>query len=297
MSGEETAPGLRADWLNGWLAAIGATVLVPGLRLAWTDEPVPAACFAVASGEPAARVIGAAFPTVEDIGRLAIARHVDGTSEFPRTVTLDAYRDRARLERQTGGCSLAASVTDLTADPKKLGNLPHSPFDPPMPQGITLWQRLQACRATLADDPGAAVEATLSGRATRVDGNGLGFDYRRLGSGVQPKGRTGMLVDPVVETLAFFGIGLFPARGGSDGERFRGWTLRSTRRGAFRWPVWAGSLDRWAIDALLDQAEAARGRPALCGRLGIHAWYQSVPYAPLTSADVTRAYASERARP
>ena len=30
------APGLPADWLNGWLAAIGVTVLIPGARLRWT---------------------------------------------------------------------------------------------------------------------------------------------------------------------------------------------------------------------------------------------------------------------
>ena len=31
-----TCPGLPASWINGWLAAVGATVLDSRIRLHWT---------------------------------------------------------------------------------------------------------------------------------------------------------------------------------------------------------------------------------------------------------------------
>ena len=39
---EVICPGLPASWINAWLAAVGATVLDPRLRLHWTRGGTPA---------------------------------------------------------------------------------------------------------------------------------------------------------------------------------------------------------------------------------------------------------------
>jgi len=49
--GDLLAPGLTADWLNAWLAAIGVTVLVPGIRLGWSADPLPVAHFDIPVGD------------------------------------------------------------------------------------------------------------------------------------------------------------------------------------------------------------------------------------------------------
>ena len=38
---ERECPGLPAEWINGWLAAVGTTVLDSELRLSWTMDPSP----------------------------------------------------------------------------------------------------------------------------------------------------------------------------------------------------------------------------------------------------------------
>ena len=43
-------PGLPADWINGWLAAVGATVLDARIRLHWTTEGTPLAVLSAAEG-------------------------------------------------------------------------------------------------------------------------------------------------------------------------------------------------------------------------------------------------------
>lgn len=285
--GELAAPGLTVDWLNGWLAAIGVTVLVPNARLRWSSDAVPHAVFAVPDDGPSAvERIAAALPTVDDLASLAIARPGDGGAEFARKVALDTYRLRAGLARAIRDWSLSSSVTDLVAELPPDG-LQHSPFDPSAPRGVTLWERVVACRRVIGAEVDA-VARTMSGFGVRASVNGLGFDVRRLVAGVRP-GALG--VDPVVELLAFCALGLFPVRGDGRAVRTRGWTGPAMRRGSFRWFAWTPWLDRWAIDALLDAGFGSG--PEQSARLGVTAWYQSVPYQGLGSADVTRAYGGE----
>ena len=59
-------PGLPADWLNGWLAAIGVTVLVPGTRLCWTDDGVPSAVLETEQPVDLPKVVAEALPTCAD---------------------------------------------------------------------------------------------------------------------------------------------------------------------------------------------------------------------------------------
>ena len=38
-----TCPGVPASWINGWLAAVGATMLDSRIRLQWTADRTPVA--------------------------------------------------------------------------------------------------------------------------------------------------------------------------------------------------------------------------------------------------------------
>jgi len=289
---EENAPGLTVDWVNAWLAALGVTVLVPEVSLRWTGEAVPSACFRMPDHSPPLReLLAGALPSLDDLGRLSIARWREDTPELSRKVSLDVYARRAAVARRSADTSLSSTVTDLLAELPNDG-LPHSPFDPPMPHGITLWERVISCRKAI-DDVEAAATETFAGRGRRVANNGLGFDARRLVGGVrsgEPR------VDPLIEMLAFCGLALFPLRGNGTESQARGWTGPGGRSGSFRWCAWSPALDRWAIDALLDVVALGRSGVGvgLATRLGITASYRSIPYQSRGSADPTRAYGAER---
>jgi hypothetical protein len=280
------APGLPADWLNGWLAAIGVTVLVPGTRLRWSDDGVPSAVFETDQPVDLVTTVAAALPTPETLARSPIARTLPGTQhDLSRHVTLAAFRERATVERQLGDGVLAASVSDLSADLKP-GNLEHGAFDPPAPRGETLWSRAEKCAQALATaEIARRVRDTFGGSGRREALNGLGFDARRFPAGMHAA--RDVYADPVVELLAFAALPVFPTRG--DGRRIRQrlWTDTSTRRGAFQWIAWRPPLDRWAIDALLDMPARDIGALTLVR-------YRVVPYQPSAQADTTRAYFAER---
>lgn len=276
---EYPAPGLTADWLNAWLAAIGVTVLLPDARLRWTNDPLPQAVFHLPDdSDPLPDLIAAALPTVDDHRNLTIA-------DLPRRVKLDTFRSKACVERSTGGWSLASSLTDLAE--ARDDEATHGPLDPPAPRGETLYTRLVACRSDLNNGAPKKIEASLLGMATRRSMNGLGFDFRRLSPGTNA-------VDPAVECLAFEALRLFPTRGNGRVARQRGWTSHESQRGAFRWPAWKPPLDHWAIDGLLDSFQALGYRADARTRLGVTATFHSVPYRKKTEMDSTRGYASER---
>jgi hypothetical protein len=289
MSHRHEAPGLPADWLNGWLAAIGATVLVPELRLAWTEEPVPIAVFETATNFDLAARIAGVLPTEESLTASTIARSVPASNdEFRRNITLSAFTERAHLERSNKTCELAASASDLRAD-ADLTNLDHGAFDPPAPRGETLWSRALACARALesdADRP-ARVLDSLNGDASREQLNGLGFDARRLPVGFHASGAIAKVhADPVIELLCYAALALFPTRGDGRNIRQRGWRTRATQRGSFQWTAWRPFLDRWATDAFMDLPIAKN--PAII------ALYQVVPYQPAGAPDRTHAYFAER---
>lgn len=286
----EPAPGLRSDWLNGWLAALGVTALLPGVRLSWTSEAVPAAQFSVPDHlSPLAETLALAMPSLEALDGLAVARRRPPGADFGRRVSPEVFSERAGLARISGDWSLSSTVTDLVAELPDEG-LPHSPFDPSAPQGRTLWERVVGCRR-LITDPAPSITATLAGRGKRARSNGLGFDVQRLVAGVQDAEKQ---VDPVVELLAFAGLELMPFRGDGKSARARGWSGPPSRPGSFRWYAWAEALDRWGIDAFLDVVMGREVRPEEQARLGVVARYHSVPYQALGSADPTRAYAAAR---
>lgn len=276
---EYRARAYRADWLNAWLAAIGAAVLCEDLTLRWSDDAKPAAVFGCATGDVIER-IAESLPSVEGLRELAIARsHPLAEQEMTRNFGLDVYVKRAEISRLSGDQSLSVSVTDLT---ELDGDLPHSPFDVSVPKGLTLHDRVVACRSAI-HDPVADVTQSLS-VGQRTGPNGLGFDVRRMAGGVHAHAEK--TTDPVVELLAFYGLFLFPVRGsGGRNAVARGWVGRPTRPGSFRWMTWEEPLDRWGIDAALDRYQRT-------GRADQQ--FESVPYQALGSLDVTRAYGSRR---
>lgn len=276
------APGLTADWLNAWLAAIGVTVVVPETRLRWSDDPRPHAAFS--SGDTLIDDLVVRLPAVDDLAQLVIAKHHPGSdTELGQKIDATTYRDRAALARRQADATLAIVSTDL-ADAQD-GRLPGSPFNPPVPKGLTLHDRVVDCRRALGDDPTGALAASLAGRGVRRKINGLGFDYRRILVASDPIGDK--WADPVIELLAFCALTLLPSRGDGHHARFRGWTQPPSRRGAFSWPAWTPALTGVGIDALLDRFWRADDLPE------VRRAYRSVPYRSLGSSDMTRGYASE----
>lgn len=286
----EPAPGLAADWLSGWLAAVGVTVLLPEVRLSWSDDVVPLAVFHHSAASPLAELIAAELPD-----RVALERLVLMTPRpLPRHVDLETYRAAAERSRERGDLSLAFSVTDLISGSSfSAENLPHGGFDPPAPQGTTLASRVLSCRALLDREPNLAtyVATSLDGSSIRRPNNGLGFDIRRIAAAVQPEAH--VMVDPVVESLCFQALSHFPVRGNGSRILQRGWVDTETTRGAFTWPTWCAPLDCWGIDALLDQFHG--GEPGRVNvSLGVSGAFASVPYRAKSKLDSTRGYGSER---
>lgn len=298
-----TCPGLPGEWVNGWLAAVGATVLDSRLRLAWTEDATPVAILTAADSDPV-QVLSQAWPTTEAVESLPLAREWRGVSTLGRKVPVEVFAERASAVRShPQSWTLSSSLTDLEVD--KSGEAEHAPFDPPAPRGSWLHDRL--LRVHRRVDPSVdELRDALLGLAVRMKDNGLGFDHRRLGS---QSDMTTIRVDPVVESLAFFGLALFPVRGSGSDARLgarrtrviqRGW--RSVEVGTvgagrgrevrFQWPAWSPHLDSHGIDALLDV-----WRPRRKGSwrtTGVHAGWETVRYESRGTADSTRAYGSRR---
>ena len=247
---ELVARGWSANWLVGYLAAIGAASRT-GATLRFTRSALPVAVLSFDEEvEDPTTTLCEALITRPELDRMIIARTgLDEVGEFPRKPTLAQYRERSHLSRSIGDRMLGATVTDLTAE---VDELAHAPFDAAVPKGITLWERAVSCRELVPPDVRAAVAASLEGRAKRVSTNGLGLDARRITIATAPN--SGKLVDPIAELFALEALPLFPARGdGGKSAVVRGWRGGQTRRHAFTWPVWETPMHLPTIDALLDQ--------------------------------------------
>lgn len=282
-------PGLPADWLNGWLAAVGATVLAPQMSLAWSTHPVPHAVLKLPGDNDPADHIATFLPNIADLESWPIARRLDGHRELKWNVDVATFQDRAAFARgSTAPWTLSAIYTDLCWDHEKRAHvIGRGQFATPMPgTNNTIGDRLRKLIPAARE---VDVRASLDGKGTRIASNGLGFDVGRVGSLAD---ETEMLVDPLIELLVFYALALFPVRGdGRTDARQRGWTGRRGVAGAFRWPTWTDSLDAMAIDALLDCTGPA------ADRLGVTEWWQLVPFDQRGKNDQTRAYGSVRSSP
>ena len=292
-------PGLPANWLNGWLAAVGATVLNEDIRLQWTEEPTPVAVLSIENGGLAESVL-ASWPSRDVLNDLPVAEYWRETGPMGRRVSVDTFASRARHARGHPHCwSLSSTMTDLSVEED--GEVAHSPFDP-SGTGPMKWlhHRLVVAHSYVTA-PERQVRATLAGQGTRVRRSGLGFDISRLGSLADDSDGW---VDPVVEVLAFYGLAVFPVRGVGGDARLgpasrraavpRGW-IRDAEPGQelrFVWPAWRQPLDQAGIDALFDIWQPRRR--ASWPLVGVHAGWRSVRYRSRGRTDPTRAFGAER---
>ncbi|MBC6441645.1 MAG: hypothetical protein GDA53_00665 [Rhodobacteraceae bacterium] len=296
-------PGLPGHWINGWLAALGITVLAPALRLHWTDDPEPVAVLSAQDAAPA-DVLTDAWPDREFIVGLPVAKNMAGqdAGTLARNVPVEDFRKRARAVRRCAEAwTLTSTITDLYVNKKN--EVGHARFDPPVPKGLTLSDRLISTYNSIGDirNRSQQIRASLAGCGKRGKGNGLGFDLARIGSQADDADR---LTDPVIEVLAFFGLAFLPVRGpGIDmrqghtsadtNVRQRGWRKATTKpETSFHWPAWGVPLDRWAIDALLDAWRP--DKPKTWPLYAVHAGWKTVEYKSRSTNDTTRAYGSER---
>ena len=291
--------GLPGDWINGWLAAVGATVLDSKLRLHWTEEGVPRAVLSAPGTGPVNR-LAERWPSRTMLKTLPIAKNWKDTPEVRRKVSVHDFVARAQAARADHySWAISSTMTDLHVE--KNGDVAHAPFDPAGP-GTIKWlhhrlirlnDTVQMSRERLAD--------SLMGTAPRVKNNGLGFDLTRMGSQADT---TDKWVDPVVEILVFFGLALLPVRGRGTDARLtrsvrssaiqRGWTRdrEGRRQLRFFWPAWSPPLDRDGIDAILDLWQP--GRKEAWSRIGVHAGWQTVRYRRRASGDRTQAFGAEQ---
>ena len=297
MKNEVICPGLPASWINAWLAAVGATVLSPRLRLRWTEESTPRAVVSAEEADPV-EILYAAWPTRASLHELPIAERWGDSPNIQRRVSVQSFTARVHAARAHPlSWTLSSTMTDLHVDAG--GEVAHAPFDPAGP-GTTKWlhHRLAKVHSKVRPSPERLLKSLL-GTAPRVKDNGLGFDLTRLAS--QADG-TAKWVEPVVEVLAFFGLALLPFRGAGTDERLRkrarpsaiqrGWSRNAHGQGGLRfsWPAWRTALDYAGIDALLDIWTPGCSWPSV----GVHAAWSSVKYQPKATADTTRGFGAER---
>jgi len=284
-------PGLPADWLNGWLAAVGATVLDSRIRLHWTED-TPRAVLSAENVEPIEAVVES-WPDAELLKDLPIAENWNGAGRLSRKVSVGAFRERARSARgHRHSWALSSTMTDLCVE--KNDRVVDGEFNPPAPGGLTLHQRLEKVHAEVKQ-PSRNIRDSLNGQAVRVKSNGLGFDQTRLGSQSDDNEK---YVDPVVEALAFFALAILPMRGNGREDaqgkgRQRGWlaTSRDGHERKFMWPAWSQPLDCAGIDSLMDAWKPEKR--SSWARIGVHAGWGSVERIKRGSKDVTRAFGAE----
>lgn len=286
---ELECPGLPASWFNAWLAAIGTAVLVPGIRLSWTDSATPTAVLSAAGECDIAGMLAAAWPTTERIADLPIAENWrDGRTIAPN-VPLPAFRERAAASRgHNHAWALTSTYTDLHVEEASGGDeiVARSRLAPAAPGPVGPVHRRLTRVFDRVDEPVVQLGATLEGRARRVSANGLGFDIARITATGDDSNK---MVDPVLEVLSFFGMALLPIRGAGTrrGANERAWARRARQRLWFQdpgnsrllrlmWPAWCDPLTARGIDAILDVWDP--WRPAEWGRLGIHSGWRAIEF-------------------
>ena len=303
---EFTCPGLPASWVNAWLAAVGATVLDPRIRLRWTVEGAPVAVLSSDEVDPV-EALAASWPDARLLNNLPVARSWNNTGTLGQNVQVKQFH--ARVGKGRGdrfAWTLSSTMTDLAQHGEIVAN---GQFNLGVPKGITLHERLLTVHGQAGAMNVQRLKNSLVGQAPRVRSNGLGFDVTRLGSLADASDgdakkfpNSGRWTEPVVELMAFFGLKLLPVRAkGVEGRRTRpdrrqrGWrkTPGSDEKRRFVWPAWREPLDTNGIDALLDLWNPWRKKT--WEALGIHAGWRSVEYEKSSkeSKDVTKGIGSE----
>ena len=138
-----TCPGVPAEWINGWLAAVGATVLDPRIRLHWTTDGAPLAVLSAAEIDPVDALVES-WPDITLLSDLPIAENWKGAGKVQRKVPVKAFVERTRAARgHRYSWTLSSTMTDLCVD--KNGEVAHAPFDP----AGRMWGAGYGCRRGL----------------------------------------------------------------------------------------------------------------------------------------------------
>ena len=100
-----TCPGLSANWVNGWLAAVGITVLDPRLRLHWSLDAIPVAVISAQDADPV-DILVSAWPCTTVLTDLPVAETWTNETKMEgerlqRKVPVEALRARLRAARAT----------------------------------------------------------------------------------------------------------------------------------------------------------------------------------------------------
>lgn len=286
---ELECPGLPASWFNAWLAAVGTTVLVPEMRLSWTDSATPTAVLSAAGDRDIAGLLAAAWPTSKRIADLPIAENWRGGRTIAPNVPLPAFRERASVSRgHNDAWALTSTYTDLHVEEASGGDeiVARSQLAPAAPGPVGPVHRRLTRVFDRVDEPLVQLKATVEGRARRVSANGLGYDIARITATGDDSDK---VVDPVLEVLSFFGMALLPIRGAGTRRRAneRTWAQRTrqrlwfldtgnSRRLRLMWPAWRDPLTAQGIDAILDVWDPAR--PAEWGRFGVRSGWRAVEF-------------------
>lgn len=285
---ELECPGLPASWFNAWLAAVGTTVLVPEMRLSWTDSATPTAVLSAAGDRDIAGLLAAAWPTSERIDDLPIAENWRGGRTIAPNVPLSAFCERAAASRgHDDTWALTSTYTDLHVEEASGGDemVARSRLAPAAPGPVGPIHRRLTRVLGRVDEPLVQLKATVEGRARRVSANGLGFDIARITATGDDSDK---MVDPVLEVLSFFGMALLPIRGTGTRRRLneRTWAQArqrlwfqdadNSRRLRLMWPAWRDALTGQGIDAILDVWNPVR--PAEWRRFGVHSGWRAVEF-------------------
>lgn len=321
----EQCPGLPASWPNAWLAALGATVLTPDLRLSWTDKAEPVAVLRHPTAPPADAIVSA-WPTCDRIQSMPLHEmqtlmpKTQAGAPSEKFVEASAFRQvlQPPLAAAPDDHSVCAFFTDQSTHDQEHERTrrkacAQSPFFQHGTRGKgTVYDRLVKVidemdkkRTSAGLSTKDFLQGTLNGTPRLVACNGLGFDARRHAKNNRP-GTEGMMVDPVVEILAFWGLALLPLRG--DGNHTRDGRPNQKCQSSDRrllYPAWRQEqpLDRWGVAALLThwEHETSRRGPdqpplseAARRRLGVTAAWHAEVLRPDSGKDTTRGLSSTR---
>ena len=272
-----TCKGLSASWASGYLAALGCAVAVPGMRLSWTDEPVPTAILTHDINPHSA--LAQAIPSI--VSSMATSLR-DCQTKMTEQGVKEKYLP-ARVYRQEISKHIREYIDPLSAlfcdqdtyrgEDDVETCYASQIFYHGVPKGVTMSKRLtqvwQDLKEAHPNSLSQVVRQSLDGEPDLIDANGLGFEIRRVLRNNHPGSRSPK-VDPVVELLSFAGISLLPLRGqgiATQKEKKRG-TITTRQRcqprsfsyqgPMLRCPTWNhdDGLDVWGIDCLLTHWEA-----------------------------------------
>jgi hypothetical protein len=272
-------PGWTADWLPGWLAGVGLAVLVPRANLSWDPDSAEALVSHpdAHNREDFARLLLDHLPTKSAAARLSIAKASTRRRDLSWHPSRAAFSERAALARHLRDFVLEGAHSDLA--PSVRNEIANSDFYAGGPGTIGgLHDRYVRSLAFMQDAQftAAQVAQSFEGRPVLQPSGGLGFDPRRLTNG---SNNGPMTTDPVVEVCCFHALKLFPVRGNGARVSTRGWiAVSGFRRAEFHWLTWEAPLERWGIDALLDQAYSDVTARNSLRRLGVTHMFRTSQY-------------------